>query len=390
MSVNSILYLKQTYEEGDVQGTIAELMTEQIEFSNVVVLNKKDLVSKEQLQDVMDRLSLLNPKAKVVKCRQSKINVMEILNTRRFDRADMEENSVMIAATKVDTPKEVVSVPECCTTSLENGKKKCCKSKAENGQLVDSGKSQLLLGVVPNNNVRQLTRHETRFGISSFLYRARRPFHPGRLKDMILDKYFMEHYDEEGPVLRSHLPKLQKEAASKQDTRVKFMGELLRSKGFVWIATSNTVMGGWQQAGNILRLEGEGPWMCEVRDMWEGTLPEKLVRKDLTQANGKEYPYGDRRQELVFIGIKLKHSVIQKALDDCLLTDDEMSLGPEKWEEAWFDEDKIQMRLEEEEVDDDEDEEGSEGDDENVEKEGAEEKESPEDIEGPPNKRPKK
>ena len=82
------------------------------------------------------------------------------------------------------------------------------------------------------------------------------------------------------------------------------------------IATSNTVMGGWQQAGNILRLEGEGPWMCEVRDMWEGTLPEKLVRKDLTQANGKEYPYGDRRQELVFIGIKLKMGGNQKC---CIL-----------------------------------------------------------------------
>jgi len=337
-------------------------MTEQVEFSNVVVLNKKDLVSEDQLMEIMDRIELLNPKAKVVKCGQSKINVMEVLNTRLFDRADMEENSVMIAATKVDAPKEVVTIPECCTTSLTNGAKRCCKSKkAENGQLVESGKSQLLLGVVTNNNVRQLTRHETRFGISSFLYRARRPFHPGRLHPF-LDEYFMEHYDEEKEVLQSHLAELQKEASAKQDKRVKFMGELLRSKGFLWIANSNSVMGGWQQAGNILRIEEEGPWLCEDREMWEGTPSEELIRKDMTQENGEEFPFGDRRQELVFIGIKLNHSVIQNALDGCLLSDEEMSLGPEKWEEAWADEDRLKLNSEDKEDDSDEDEEESEGD----------------------------
>ena len=77
-------------------------MMEQVEFSNVVVLNKKDLVDKDQQQDILNRISLLNPKAKVVKSTQSRINVKEILNTRLFNRADVEENSVMMAATKVD------------------------------------------------------------------------------------------------------------------------------------------------------------------------------------------------------------------------------------------------------------------------------------------------
>ena len=155
----------------------------------------------------------------------------------------------------------------------------------------------------------------------------------------------MEHAEQEGPELRSYLPKIQKQASVKQKKRVAAMGELLRSKGFIWIATSNFILGGWQQAGNILRIEAESPWMCEMRDLWEGTISEELVRKDLNQNNGEEYPYADRRQELVFIGMRLNHAAIQKELDQCLLNDDEMKMGPEKWEEAWGDEDKIRLYL---------------------------------------------
>lgn len=361
------------YEEGETQGTIAELMMEQVEFSNVVILNKQDLVTEDQQANIVDRISLLNPKAKILKSCQSKINVMEILNTNLFKQADMADDSVMIAATRVASVEQFApeTVPSCCVKSLEKGDKKCCKSKAKSGQMVDTGKSQVLLGVVPNNNAQQrgpLTRHETRFGITSFVFRARRPFHPGRLYDQFLEPFFVLRYEEEeGPELRSHLGKLQKQAASKQEKRVQLMGELLRSKGFVWVATSNFIMGAWQQAGNILRVEGEGPWMCEIRELWEGTLQEALVRKDLNQQNGDEFPYGDRRQELVFIGMRLNHEAIQNALDQCLLDDEEMKLGPEEWEESFASLDKIQLTLDIESDDEgdseDEDEEGDNDED---------------------------
>lgn len=81
-------------------GTIAELMMEQVEFSNVVILNKQDLVTEDQQANIVDRISLLNPKAKILKSCQSKINVMEILNTNLFKQADMADDSVMIAATR--------------------------------------------------------------------------------------------------------------------------------------------------------------------------------------------------------------------------------------------------------------------------------------------------
>ena len=132
------------------------------------------------------------------------------------------------------------------------------------------------------------------------------------------------------------------------------MGQLLRSKGFLWIVTSHDIIGGWQQAGNIIHMEAEQPWMCMSREMWEDTESAELIYKDIKQKNGEEWKYADRRQELVFIGQGLKHEAIQKLLDKCLLDDKEMEMGPEKWEEEFADVDKLQLSL------GDDDEEGEE------------------------------
>eukprot|EP00111_Clytia_hemisphaerica_P016096 TCONS_00047638-protein len=85
------------YEEGEMTGTISELLMEQVEYSNVVILNKQDLVSQQQQGDILDRISLLNPKAKVLTSFQSKIDVREILNTNLYNKADMDEDSIMCA-----------------------------------------------------------------------------------------------------------------------------------------------------------------------------------------------------------------------------------------------------------------------------------------------------
>ena len=121
------------------------------------------------------------------------------------------------------------------------------------------------------------------------------------------------------------------------------MGVLMRSKGFIWLATSNFFMGAWQQAGNVLRVMPARPWLCEMRERWEGTPMEPMALKELSQDNGEEWPYGDRCQELVFIGTNLNHEVIQNLLDESLLHDEEMKLGPSKWQESWWDLDKIKL-----------------------------------------------
>ena len=110
-----------------------------------------------------------------------------------------------------------------------------------------------------------MTRHENRFGITSFIYRARLPFHPGRLYDYFLDPFFIFHGSRKEEIEEtSKLEKLQKDAGLKQERRTEHLGGLMRSKGFVWIATSQYFMGAWQQAGNVLRVKPNRPWLCEV------------------------------------------------------------------------------------------------------------------------------
>ena len=262
-------------------------MMEQVEFSNVVILNKTDLVNEEQQMDILDRISILNPKVKVLKSYQSKINVMAILNTKMYSKEDMTENSVIAEALKVkEATEKAEEIENCCEKTLNEEGIKCCKKKARNGQEIDSGLSKIILGVVSNN--KEMTRHEKRFGITSFIYRARRPFHPGRLYDYFLDPFFIFHGSRKEEIEEtSKLEKLQKDAGLKQERRSKHLGGLMRSKGYVWIATSQYFMGAWQQAGNVLRVKPNRPWLCEIRHMWEGSPSEEVVKKELLQENGE-------------------------------------------------------------------------------------------------------
>jgi len=312
------------YDQCDVVGTIAELMMDQVEFANVIILNKEDLVNEEQQADLMEKITLLNPKAKIMKSVQSKINVRDILNTRLYK--DKEE--FWVTSTKREESllkptqeKDGRIIPEACTA---------------------------------------------RFDIASFVYRARKPFHPGRLAETVLEPLFMdpwqaldededekERTEEEKKKLveekEAELQKLQAEALVKQKKRKEMIGELLRSKGFIWMATTNDVIGGWQQAGNVLRIEPESPWMCLIPETWEGTNSESLVLDDMRKPDGEDWEYKDRRQEIVFIGHGLNREAIQSLLDKCLLTDEEMALGPEKWKETFEEFDNIKLSLDKEE-----------------------------------------
>ena len=95
---------------------------------------------------------------------------------------------------------------------------------------------------------------------------------------------------------QDELLKVQAKAAVKQEKRKEVMGELLRSKGFLWMATAMDVMAGWQQAGNVIRIDPENPWMCLIPDMWRGSPAEAEVLKDINKPSGEEWEFQDRRQ----------------------------------------------------------------------------------------------
>ena len=131
------------------------------------------------------------------------------------------------------------------------------------------------------------------YGIRNFVYRARRPFHPQR---------FHEHLNQPWP-------------------------GVIRCKGFIWLASRMDAVGYWQQAGPIGYTGKTGVWWAGVpRDQWPNT-PKGLER---IRGNWAE-PFGDRRQEMVFIGVGIDEANITQTLDSCLLNDTEMQAGAEHW-----------------------------------------------------------
>merc|ERR1711872_381023 len=139
----------KTYDQCDVVGTIAELMMDQVEFANVIILNKGDLVNEEQQADLEEKITLLNPKAQIVTSIQSKIDVPKILNTSLYkDKDEFWVTSTKTAEFAEERVKRGGG-PEACTA---------------------------------------------RFDIKSFVYRARKPFHPGRLQDLVLEPFFMDPF----------------------------------------------------------------------------------------------------------------------------------------------------------------------------------------------------
>jgi len=323
---------------GDKQEAWPKLMVEQIEFSNVIVLNKTDLVSESQIKKIKDHLFLLNSNAKILTSQHSSIDVMEVVNTGLYKKQEMNLLSPVIE----EEPEK-----KCCASSILRGESPCCRR----ARTFSTNLSQVILGSAKLPK----TRHEARFGIKSFLYKARRPFHSKRFHENFVDRYFMfsdheeeeegeeedaheivgtEEEDEGGIENTKKSPqeieeekiKLQQEATIKQTLKTNTLGNILRSKGFIWTAHTHDVMVAYGQAGNMVTMEFAESWAALDPRAWIGLEEEKAsFRKNFSGI------YGDRRQELVFIGEKMNHEIIQKELDSCLLTDGEFELGLDGW-----------------------------------------------------------
>jgi len=220
---------------------IVDLLADQIEFADVLVLNKIDLISEEQSQALERILHLINPEAKIIRARFGRVPLDQVLNTGRFD---IDRASAMLGWMEQPRGQETSETDE--------------------------------------------------YGIGSFVFRARRPFHPQRLWDLL-----------SGDLLSG----------------------VLRSKGFSWLASRHDEAMLWSQAGCSISLSSEGRWWAAVpQPDWPADEAEReAMLRDFMS------PYGDRRQELVFIGIDMDQPVIESALIECLLTNEEMLLGPAGW-----------------------------------------------------------
>lgn len=225
----------------DDDRSIVELLIEQVEFADVIVVSKTDLVDDKDRVRLEGILRQFNRKARIVGASKGKLDLKEVLGTGLFDYANASEAA---------------------------------------------GWLQELEG----NHVPETEE----YGISSFVYRGRRPFHPQRLWDFI---------DEGWP-------------------------GVLRSKGFIWLASRPRFAGTWSQAGLSIVIDPAGFWLASVpRDSW----PDDPELMSWIESHWDE-EVGDRRQELVLIGQDMDETALRASLQACELTDEEMAAGEEVWE----------------------------------------------------------
>ena len=302
------------------QRTISDLFADQIEFANVIIVNKIDAVDKATLGRVKAYVKTLNPTAKIIESKYSKVDVKEMLNTGVFNFAEA-----------VASPGWLRSLHEMTVMDIQ-GKKR----------------------VAPKPETLE-------YGIGSFVYRARRPFDPLKLYRLIEGKFILlqeepedEEDDDDDEDNTSDAdsasdentasagsdsdkmtddgddkpPLTDKEILGNKRASPYFAG-LHRSKGIFWLATRPFQMGSWSTAGAMLTLGSEMAWFCCVPEEEWGADADTVaaIRKDF------EGEWGDRRQELVFIGEGLDVEGLTKMLDVCLLSRAEMR----RWEKVMFD-----------------------------------------------------
>lgn len=218
----------ETSGEGD-ERALVDLLVEQIEFADVVVLNKVDTATAEQLDAARKIIRALNPDADLIESTQSRVDLARILDTKRFDFDKAHEHPLWF--------KELYGHADHVPETQE-------------------------------------------YGIGSFVYRARRPFVP---------EAFARFVEQSWP-------------------------GLVRAKGYFWLATRPDWVGELSVAGALARHQAAGRWWVAVppqywpeNEEWHGMLTRQW-----------DTVYGDRRQELVFIGADLDEAAIRAALDACL------------------------------------------------------------------------
>ena len=184
----------------------------------------------------------------------------------------------------------------------------------------------------------ELVPESEEYGISSFIYRARKPFVPQKIHDLMVGNFLLQERadgdeaeaenadgDEKEEDMDVESGEEQNEGGGIKDRLAARaagpFANVLRSKGFMWLATRPLNMGEWSQAGAILVVSNAGPWMVNL-DPADWSDDEDTVKQKFSEVE----EIGDRRNEIVFIGTfeDMDRERISKALDECLVTDEQM------------------------------------------------------------------
>jgi G3E family GTPase len=234
---------KLTDMEGDDR-TIVNLLTDQIEFANVIILNKTDLVDTKTVGILKASIQKLNPSAKIITSDFSKVNPKEILNTKLFD---FEE-----AQTSAGWQKEL------------------------------EGSTH--------------TPETEEYGISSFVFRNQKPFHPER---------FWKYINEDYP------------------------NSIIRAKGLFWLASRPDDAINFSQAGGSSRMESAGVWWVSMTFNERTNYQAFVDNKEHIESKWSKQ-WGDRMNELVFIGQDIEKEKMIADLEECLLQENEQVLFEKK------------------------------------------------------------
>ncbi|WP_104382819.1 GTP-binding protein [Sphingobacterium sp. HMA12] len=225
--------------------TIVNLLTDQIEFANVIILNKVDLVAEETIGTLEAAIGKLNPKAKLIRTQFGQVNPEAIMGTGSFD---FEEASASVGWIR---ELETEHIPE-----------------------------------------------TEEYGISSFVFRSQRPFHPQRLHTYLNERY-------------PH--------------------NIIRAKGLLWLASRPDIAISFSQAGGSVRMESAGAWWSSMPEATRNQYPIYAeVKEDLLRRWHPEWE--DRKNELVFIGQHLNRAEYLAELESCLLTAEES----DDWRFTWW------------------------------------------------------
>jgi G3E family GTPase len=236
------VWTKKLNDDPNDQRSIVNLLTDQIEFADIIILNKTDLVTPFQLGELKSIIKSLNPVAQIIESSFGKIQPSNLLNTKLFD-FEKAENSAGWIQELENRDKGIAHTPE-----------------------------------------------TEEYGISSFVFRDKRPFHPDRFWNYIGEEWH---------------------------------AGIIRSKGLFWIASRPNDALNWSQAGGSLRAESAGVWWasmsCKERSQYASFLNNQAQIESRWDKR-----FGDRQNELVIIGQDLNEEIICQELEKCLCTEEEI------------------------------------------------------------------